>query len=137
MLREISAVLQDQPGLRRRWFQDDYFDLFVWLTPDHVLRAFQLAYQRTLDERVLEWSSESGFVHSIVDSGEEVANLNRTPLLVRGGACPVRRIAREFERRSEDLGAPLRDAILTKLRYARRLRRLYGKSRTAGQRRAH
>ena len=125
-------MLQDQPGLRRRWFQDDYFDLFVWLAPNDALRAFQLAYQRTLEERVLEWSSERGFVHSIVDSGEELPNLNRTPLLVRGGACPVRTVAREFENRSEHLEGQLRDAILDKLRYARRLRRLYGRPQTAG-----
>ena len=137
MLREISAVLQDQPGLLRRWFQDDYFDLFVWLTPDHVLRAFQLAYQRTLDERVLEWSRESGFVHSRVDSGEQLPNSNRTPLLVAGGACPVRMIFREFDCRSKDLEVPLRDALLAKLRYARRLRRLYGNPPTAGHGRAH
>ena len=121
----------------RRWFQDDYFDLFVWLTPDHVLRAFQLAYQRTLDERVLEWSSESGFVHSRVDSGEQLPNANRTPLLVDGGACPVRMIAREFDCRSKDLEVPLRDALLAKLRYARRLRRLRGKPLSAGHSRAH
>jgi hypothetical protein len=137
MLREINAVLQDQPGLLRRWFQDDYFDLFVWLGPDHVLRAFQLAYQRTLDERVLEWSSESGFVHSRVDSGEQRPNANRTPLLVNGGPCPVRMIARQFDSRSKDLEAPLRDAILAKLRYARRLRRLYRKPSSAGHGRAY
>ncbi len=136
MLREISAVLQDQPGLLRRWFQDDYFDLFVWLTPDHVLRAFQLAYQRTLDERVLEWSSDNGFLHSRVDSGEQRPHSNRTPLLVDGGPCPVRMIVREFDSRSKDLEARLRDAVLAKLRYARRLRHLSGKPPTAGDGRA-
>src|SRR6185436_13835548 len=110
MLREISAVLQDQPGLLRRWFQDDYFDLFVWLTPNRLLRAFQLAYERARDERVLEWSGDSGFVHSRVDSGEQLPNSNRTPLLVDGGTCPVRMIAREFDSRSKELEAPLRDA---------------------------
>jgi len=137
MLREISSVLQDQPGLLRRWFQDDYFDLFVWLTPDHVLSAFQLAYQRTLDERVLEWSSENGFLHSRVDSGEQLPHTNRTPLLVDGGPCPVRTIAREFDSRSKDLEPRVRDAILAKLRYARRLRHLNGKPPTAGRGRAH
>jgi hypothetical protein len=126
MLSEISGVLQDQPELRRRWFQDDYFDLFVWLTSPGELRAFQLAYDRVRGERVLEWSSERGFEHSVVDSGEEQPIANRTPLLVRGGACPVREVTREFERRSGQLEARLREAMLSKLRYARRLRRLYG-----------
>ena len=33
MLREIRACVRISPGSLRRWFQDDYFDLFVWLTP--------------------------------------------------------------------------------------------------------
>jgi hypothetical protein len=137
MLREINAVLQDQPDLTRRWFQDDYFDLFVWLTARGVLRAFQLAYERTRSERILEWSSERGFDHSLVDSGEEQPQDNMTPLLVSGGACPVRWIAREFDRRSVELEAALREAILAKLRYARRLRRLYGHRPYPGYQRAH
>jgi hypothetical protein len=44
-------------------------------------------------------------------------------LLLHGGFCPTRQVAREFERRSVDLEALLRDAILTKLRHAVRLRR--------------
>ncbi len=134
MLCEIANVLQDQPGLRRRWFQDDFFDLFVWLTPHDVISAFQLAYERTRHERVLEWSNDRGFSHSRVDSGEALPNLNRTPLLLRGGGCPVRFIAREFERRSALLESGLREAIAVKLRYARRLRRLYG---TRGDRAHH
>src|SRR2546422_5095782 len=29
MLKEILGVLQDDPSSRRRWFHEDYFDLFV------------------------------------------------------------------------------------------------------------
>ena len=123
MLHEITAVHQDQPGLRRRWFQDDYFDLFVWLSPQRELRAFQMAYSRLRRERVLEWSSERGFTHSAVDEGDTLPSFNRTPLLLHGGFCPTRQVARAFERRSVDLEAPLRDAILAKLRHAVRLRR--------------
>ena len=137
MLSEIAAVRQDQPGLLRRWFQDDYFDLFVWLTPQSALRAFQLAYERTRRERVLEWSSEHGFRHNRVDSGERLPRANMTPLLVRCGACPVRLVAREFDRRSAQLEPHLRDLILLKLRYARRLRRLYGEPASAASHHAH
>jgi hypothetical protein len=137
MLSEIAAVRQAEPGLLRRWFQDDYFDLFVWLTPQGALRTFQLAYDRTRRERVLAWSSERRFGHNRVDSGERLPRANMTPLLVRGGACPVRLVAREFDRRSAQLEPHLRDLILLKLRYARRLRRLYGKPASPAGRRAH
>jgi len=45
-------------------------------------------------------------------------------------------IVREFDSRSKDLEARLRDAVLAKLRYARRLRHLSGKPPTAGDGRA-
>src|SRR5204863_235941 len=99
------------------------FDLFVWLTPQGELRAFQLAYGRTRGERVLEWSSGRGFDHSVVDSGEEQPIANMTSLLIRGGVCPVRQVTREFDQRSAHVEPPLRATIMTKLRHARRLRR--------------
>jgi hypothetical protein len=60
MLREITGVRQDDPGLSRRWFQDDYFDLFLWVTPAGRVSAFQLAYRRAGQERVLSWSGARG-----------------------------------------------------------------------------
>jgi hypothetical protein len=50
MLREITGVRQDDPGSSRHWFQDDYFDLFLWLTPAGRVSAFQLAYDRARQE---------------------------------------------------------------------------------------
>jgi hypothetical protein len=44
----------------------------------------------------------------------------------------VRKVTREFEQRSGQLEQQLREAVLTKLRYARRLRRLYGERPDAG-----
>ena len=41
MLKEIHGVADDPPA-RRRWFHDDYFDLFVWQAEGQVT-LFQLA----------------------------------------------------------------------------------------------
>lgn len=121
MLREITGVRQDDPGLLRRWFQDDYFDLFLWVTPAGSVSAFQLAYERTRHERVLSWSSARGFSHTHVDSGERYPASNMTPLLLPGGFCPVRVLLREFDRRSVKLDRAVRVFLLGKLRHGRRL----------------
>ncbi len=41
-MREILGVTDDGPA-KRRWFHDEYFDLFVWETGEEVT-LFQLAY---------------------------------------------------------------------------------------------
>jgi hypothetical protein len=123
MLREITAMRQDDPGAVRRWYQDDYFDLFLWLTPQRKVTAFQLAYERTREERVLSWSQMRGFAHSRVDSGENGPFDNRTPLLIADDFCPIRVVCREFERRSATLDRTLRSFLIGKLRHGRRMPR--------------
>ena len=41
-LREIRIVQQDDPSLRRRWFESDYFDLFIWQDLSGTFVKFQL-----------------------------------------------------------------------------------------------
>jgi len=123
MLREITAIRQDDPDTVRRWYQDDYFDLFLWLMPHGKVSAFQLAYERTRDERVLSWSQMRGLSHSRVDSGENGPFDSGTPLLIADGFCPIRVVCREFERRSATLDRTLRTFLIDKLRYGRRMPR--------------
>jgi len=68
MLREIEGVA-DQPRLRRRWFHDDYFDLFVWETDEGEITLFQLCYGTDAAERALVWHQEGGFFHDGAESG--------------------------------------------------------------------
>jgi hypothetical protein len=130
MLREITAVRQDEPDSIRRWFQDDYFDLFLWVTPQGKVSAFQVAYERTRDERVLSWSQMRGFVHSRVDSGENGSFDSRTPLLIADDCCPIRVVYREFERRSATLESSLRAFLIDKLKQGRRMPRFRRQSNT-------
>ncbi len=62
MLREIEGVA-DEPRTRRRWFHDDYFDLFVWQTEDGDITLFQLCYGTAPDEKALVWHRAGGFFH--------------------------------------------------------------------------
>jgi hypothetical protein len=124
MLSEITAVRQDQPSFVQRWFQDDYFDLFLWITEKGGVGAFQLGYDRARGERVLAWSDERGLTHHRVDEQGRPLRHPATPLLVADGPCPIRTVLREFTRRSETLDETLRRFLLGRLRYARRLRHL-------------
>ena len=62
MLHEIVG-LADEPPAKRRWFHDDYFDLFVWQTVSGELTRFQLCYGIHSSERALVWHRQGGFFH--------------------------------------------------------------------------
>ena len=61
MLKEIHGVADDPPA-RRRWFHDDYFDLFVWQSGEEVT-LFQLCYGTDSSGRALVWDKGRGFFH--------------------------------------------------------------------------
>ena len=60
MLHEIVG-LTDEPPAKRRWFHDEYFDLFVWQTLSGELTRFQLCYGIHSSERALVWQRQGGF----------------------------------------------------------------------------
>jgi hypothetical protein len=67
VLREIRGVDQRDPQRTKRWFQDEYFDLYVWQDRAGELNRFQLCYDRdTRRERALEWQYGRGFQHLAV-----------------------------------------------------------------------
>jgi hypothetical protein len=121
MLYEILGVRQDDIELARRWFQDEYFDLFVWSGPDGQVSAFQLCYDRLKNERVLAWRKEGGFSHRRVDDGEARPGHKMSPLMVTDGRFFGYRIAREFERRGAELSPDLRDFLLLRISEAGKL----------------
>lgn len=84
MLRELSHIKADN-GLRRRWFEDDYFDLIVWcdtVAPGEIVR-FQLCYDKRGRERALTWQQGLGFAHEAVDTGEAGPWDYRAPVLTK------------------------------------------------------
>src|SRR5262245_51316817 len=62
MMREIEGVASE-PRLRRRWFHDDYFDLFVWENDTGDITRFELCYGSDSVERALVWRRRGGFFH--------------------------------------------------------------------------
>jgi hypothetical protein len=57
-MKEILGVADDPPA-RRRWFHDEFFDLFVWECEGEVT-LFQLCYGLDSAERALVWDKQRG-----------------------------------------------------------------------------
>ncbi len=72
MMREIVGVVQGEPVTRRRWFHDEYFDLFVWQNSASEIESFQLCYGIDSSERALEWRKNRGFFHDGAKVGTPV-----------------------------------------------------------------
>ena len=119
MLREIPGVRQDRPNLQRRWYQDEFFDLYTWHVPDGTLVSFQLCYDVHGYERALTWHQEHSFSHTRIDPGDggRLGRLGRmTPILVGGGRFPHRLVPERFAQEAVTLDAPMRDFIIAKMR---------------------
>jgi hypothetical protein len=113
MLRE-EGVRQGQED--RRWFSDEELDLIVWFDGDGGVRAFQLYYNLSSEERALVWSREGGYRHHRVDSGEESPLRNRTPILLADGPFSAGQVITRFQVAAADLETGLRAFIFEKLR---------------------
>jgi hypothetical protein len=116
MLREIPGVRQDRPNLKRRWYQDDFFDLYTWHAADGLLISFQLCYDIRGRERALSWHREHGFSHNKVDGGDGGRLGRMSPLLVGGGPFPHRFVRERFAGSAAILDHPTRDLIIDKMR---------------------
>jgi hypothetical protein len=93
MLKEIHGVTDDPPA-KRRWFHDDFFDLFVWQA-DGQVTLFQLCYGVDSTERALVWDRSRGFFHD--------------------GPAASRDVVARFEDAMGGLPADLRTSIREKL----------------------
>jgi len=112
VLKEILGVLQDDPSSQRRWFHDDYFDLFMRETGGE-LTAFELCYGIGSDERALAWIRGRGYFHDGGISGaEDFIGARLGP----GDAIESDPILARFERAAGGLPESLRLALETCLR---------------------
>ncbi len=116
MLREILAVRQDNPALHRRWFQDDFFELYTWQAQNGTLAAFQLCYDVRGRERAMTWHRSHGFSHNSIDYGGARGRMKGTPLLAGEGRFPHRFVRSRFIRHAATLDTAMRSFILDKMR---------------------
>ena len=115
MLREIVNVQQQDPHLRRCWFCDSYFDIFIWENPAGQIVEMQLCYDKVVRERVLRWHGTSGFSHHGIDSGDDSTFKNRTPIMVADGALPLTTVLDKFDERAANIEPRMRDFLRERL----------------------
>ncbi len=101
---------------KRSWMSDDYFDLIVWYEASNAIYGFQLCYDKPESEHALTWLKDRGFMHHQIDSGEDAAEWNLSPILIADGVFPADKVIAEFGRRGIELPKALRNFVTSKLR---------------------
>lgn len=117
MLKEVKNLMQIKGEPPRRWFDDEYFDLIVWLEPDASFFGFQLCYDRTRKPRALTWTKQSGYRHTGIDDGETGAGTSKaSPVLVNDGLFDASSIAERLEAATGELPPVMAEFILEKVK---------------------
>ena len=103
MLIEVTNVRQINGEPRRRWFTNEYFDLYVWLDEGDDIVGFQLCYEKLANERSLTWMREFGYTHDRIDEGDKPGRLKGTPIVVKNGHFDHEKIANIFNKESREI----------------------------------
>ena len=131
MFREITVSKQAEQGPKRRWYQSDYFDLFVFYfrhseradaKADREFVGLQLCYDIRRNQRTLEWKKENGFSHHRVNKGGDTLSDHgaSASLLEQGGDFDAGAVLSRFMKESEGLPPIVRKFVMEKLAdYAR------------------
>ena len=116
MLREINRIQRDPGEPWKRWFTDDYFDLFVWLDDSEEIIRFQLTYSKNKGERALSWQKGKGFSHDGVDDGESRPGKPKsTPILTADGVFDSRAVAERLEKASARIEPRIAGFVLERI----------------------
>ena len=115
MMKEILGV-GDEPQTRRRWFHDEFFDLFVWQTRAGEITLFQLCYGIDSSERALVWSKHGGLFHDGAEPGtpgfEDYIGAKLRP----GDPLSSDPIAGRFEETASMLPEDVRETVSERIR---------------------
>jgi hypothetical protein len=118
MMREILGVAQDESGIQRRWFHDDYFDLFVWQTDQGETTSFQLCYGVDSSERALVWRKDHGWFQDGKTTVDPVPRKILGTVLAPArlaGADQAEPIASRFEFAARALPDAIRTSVAARL----------------------
>ena len=115
MLREIKSVRQNEGEKKRRWFTDDYWDLYVWLEDSGEIYGFQLCYAKYHGEHALTWIRGQGTYHSKVDNRLPFAGDRSSPILVADGFFDKSKVADLFRTDSREIEPGIRNFVLEKI----------------------
>lgn len=116
MLNEVAHVTQYESSKHRRWFHDDYFDLYTWETYGGDLIGFQLCYAKDDLQRALRWSPEAGYQHEGVDQPEDKPGRAMSAIFTADGVFDPNGIGARFEQEAIALPAKISNFVMEKIR---------------------
>lgn len=116
MLREITPVKQHKDDFRRRWFEDEFFDLIVWYDEHQGIVGFQLCYDKSGNEHALTFLEERGYSHHRIDAGGKSVWETKAPVLTAGGAFPQQRVVESFVAGSKAIDSSVADYVVQKIK---------------------
>lgn len=116
MLEEVAHVTQYEPGKYRRWFHDDFFDLYTWETPAGEMIGFQLCYAKDDKQRALRWSAKGGYRHEGVDQPEDKPGRAASAIFVADGIFDPSGIGGRFGAEATSLPPKIKNFIGEKIR---------------------
>jgi hypothetical protein len=111
-MREIIGVAEE-PRTRRRWFHDEFFDLFVWQTAGGEITLFQLCYGIASSERALVWHKYGGFFHDGAEAPSKDSVLGAQ--LAPGGPVTADPIIERFYAATNALPDDIREPLIARL----------------------
>ncbi len=101
---------------RLRWFQSDYFELFVWFEQDDTPIAFRLCYDRGYQEHAITWEKATGYLrHDKVDDGQAIESYPRSPILVRLTHSIPTGVIERFQQTPGEIPTNIRQLIVDRL----------------------
>jgi hypothetical protein len=113
-MREILGVAPDASA-RRRWFHDDYFDLFVWQVASGEVTSFQLCYGIDSSERALVWQQQRGFFHDGIRGSPVTGDVIGSGI-ERGGQTGPDPVVARFDASAGALPGEVRAAVAARIR---------------------
>ena len=116
MLSEVKHVTQYESNKHRRWFHDDFFDLYTWENYGGDLLGFQLCYAKDDVQRALRWSPEAGYQHEGVDQPEDKPGRAMSAIFVADGIFDPDGIGAHFEHEAIELPIKVSAFVVEKIR---------------------
>lgn len=116
MLREITSIAQLIHEPKRRWFEDDYFDLIVWHDHQEEIISFELYYDKRGNQRAVRWEQPNRYAHYRVDEGEKKSGKSKaSPVLIVEDGFDGNKVAFLFESESRRIDKSIATFVYKKI----------------------
>ena len=115
MLEALTHTRQIPGEKLRIWYTSIEMDLIVWFAEAGAPIEFELCYDKGSYEKSLRYSN-SGVVHSALDSGENKSGKHKlTPVLRESTKCNVDRLYRLFIAEAKQLPDEIKNFVIVGL----------------------